>query len=434
MIPKYNDFLLESQIINLFLEGTLDASPEFLDRLKMISSKSDIAYLLYDKFSKEYEVEKNLSQNYIDVTDKDDTISFLSDTKADRLAYDDSRYLAKGRSEIKIGRFAKSLLTDKIAMSDLKISKVFTDKEYEDFVNLYKSSNIKSENKFELVKGEDIRKYYYEDSYAYQRGQLGNSCMKHEHCQDYFGIYVENPKTCNLLVYLNSKGEVLGRAIVWKVSKAPCDAKYFMDRIYTASDSDVIKFKNYADEKGWMTKYKQNCDINDSYFFEYKGELVLGEVKVKIQEFKFDEYPFVDTLSYLNDGYISNISSAGSEQMHDTDGTISMCFSCDGSGVESVNCEECDGVGSNECEKCDGTGKKEDDSDKKCKKCDGDGIIECKECNGDGDIQGDCTECVGMYKITLKDIFEHHRDPKMKSLASKELERIKSEKKEKKKK
>jgi DnaJ-class molecular chaperone len=181
-----------------------------------------------------------------------------------------------------------------------------------------------------------------------------------------------------------------------------------------------------------MIKYKQNCDINDSYFFEYKGELVLGEVKVKIQEFKFDEYPFVDTLSYLNDGYISNISSAGSEQMHDTDGTISMCFSCDGSGVESVNCEECDGVGSNECEKCDGSGKKEDDSDKNCKKCDGEGFIECKECNGDGDIQGDCTECVGMYKITLKDILEHHKDPKIKDLASKELARIKSEKKDKK--
>jgi hypothetical protein len=32
MLPKYNDFLVESQIINLLLEGTLDASPEFLDR------------------------------------------------------------------------------------------------------------------------------------------------------------------------------------------------------------------------------------------------------------------------------------------------------------------------------------------------------------------------------------------------------------------
>jgi hypothetical protein len=126
-------------------------------------------------------------------------------------------------------------------------------KEYEDFVNLYKSSNVKSENKFELVKGEDILKYYHENSYAYQKGQLGNSCMKHDHCQDYFGIYVENPKTCNLLVYLNSRGQVLGRAIMWKVSKAPCDAKYFMDRIYTSSDSDIIKFKNYANESwGWF--------------------------------------------------------------------------------------------------------------------------------------------------------------------------------------
>jgi hypothetical protein len=430
MLTKYNDFILENQIINLLLEGTLDASLEFLERLKMISSKSDIAYLLYNKFSNGAEVDKDLSQNYIDVTETDDMISFLSDNKADKLPYEESEYLVKGRGEIKIGRFAKSLLNDKELIKDLQISKIFTDKEYEDFVNLYKSSNVKSENKFKLVEGKDIQKYYYKASYAYQKGQLGNSCMKHEECQDYFGIYVENPKTCELLVYLNSKGEVLGRALVWRVSKAPCDAKYFMDRIYTSSDSDIIKFKNYANEKGWMTKYKQSCDQTDSYFFEYKGELFLGEVKVKIRESSFDEYPFVDTLSYLNDGYISNISSIGAEEMKDTDGHIGTCQNCNGDGVELVGCEECDGSGSNECEKCDGSGKKEDDSDKKCKKCDGDGIIECKECNGVGDIQGDCTECVGMYKISLKEISKYHKNKKLKDLADKELERIKSEKKE----
>ena len=432
MLSKYNDFLLESCIINLLLEGTLDASPEFLERLNMISSKSDIAFILYNKFLNEVEVNKNLSQNYIDITDKDDTISFLPDNKADKLEYSDSRYLSKGRGEIKIGRFAKSILNDKELIKDLKISKVFTDKEYEDFVNLYKSSNVKSENKFKLVEGKDIQRYYYEDSYAYQKGQLGNSCMKREDCQDYFGIYIENPKTCKLLVYLNSKDEVLGRALVWKVSKAPCDAKYFMDRIYTSSDSDIIKFKNYANEKGWMTKYKQSCDQTDSYFFEYKGDLFLGEVKVKIRESSFDEYPFVDTLSYLNGGYISNISSIGAEEMKDTDGYIGTCQNCNGVGVESVDCEECNGVGTNECEKCDGSGKKEDDSDKKCKKCDGVGFIECKECDGDGEVQGDCYECVGMYKISLKNISKYHKNQKLKDLADKELERIKSEKKEKK--
>jgi hypothetical protein len=434
MLTKYNDFILENQIINLLLEGTLDASLEFLDRLKMISSKSDIAYILYNKFLNGAEVDKDLSQNYIDVTETDDMISFLSDNKADKLPYEESEYLVKGRGEIKIGRFAKSLLNDKELIKDLQISKIFTDKEYEDFVNLYKSSNVKSENKFKLVEGKDIQKYYYQASYAYQKGQLGNSCMKKEYCQDYFGIYIENPKTCELLVYLNSKGEVLGRALVWKVSKAPCDAKYFMDRIYTSSDSDIIKFKNYANEKGWMTKYKQNFDNSEGYFFEYKGDLFLGEVKVKIRASSFDEYPFVDTLPYLNNGYISNISSSGAEEMRDTEGGIDICQNCNGDGVELVGCEECDGSGSNECEKCDGSGKKEDDSDKKCKKCDGDGIIECKECNGVGDVQGDCTECVGMYKISLEEISKYHKNQKLKDLADKELERIKSEKKEKKKK
>ena len=85
MLSKYNDFIIENRIINLLLEGTLDASLEFLERLKMISSKSDIAYLLYNKFSNGSEVDKDLSQNYIDVTETDDMISFLSDNKADKL-------------------------------------------------------------------------------------------------------------------------------------------------------------------------------------------------------------------------------------------------------------------------------------------------------------------------------------------------------------
>ena len=436
MIPKYNDFLLENSIINLILEGTLDASIEFLDRLKMISDKSEIAKLLYDKFYNEYGVSKDISHNYIDITDKDDMISFLSDDKSDKLSYDDSRYLVKNRGEIKIGRFAKSLLTDKTVIYDLDIKKTYSDKEYEEFVNLYKSTNIKTENKFKLVEGKDILKYYLQSSYAYQKGQLGSSCMKHGSCQDYFGIYVENPNVCNLLVYLNSNGEVLGRALVWKVSKSPCDAKYFMDRIYTSSDSDILRFKKYAEEKGWMSKYKQSCDISESYFFEFKGNLFLGEVNVKLKSYSFDQYPFVDTLSNLReDGVISNIASKliKSEEMIDTDGEISKCYDCNGSGVEEYECDDCDGSGSNECDKCEGTGKKED-KDKKCKKCDGDGVVKCKSCEGKGEKQEDCSSCVGLYKANLKEIVKDDNMNKVLiELATKELARLKAEKKESKK-
>lgn len=91
MLIKYNDFILEKQVIDLILEGTLEASSDFLSRLKMISTKNEIAMLLYSRFydngDYEWEVEKDLPHNFIDITDKNDTISFLSDVKSSKLSY-----------------------------------------------------------------------------------------------------------------------------------------------------------------------------------------------------------------------------------------------------------------------------------------------------------------------------------------------------------
>ena len=51
-----------------------------------------------------------------------------------------------------------------------------------------------------MVKGEDIRYWYYEEKYDGYGGSLNGSCMKHKKCQHYFGIYVENPEVCQLLI------------------------------------------------------------------------------------------------------------------------------------------------------------------------------------------------------------------------------------------
>ena len=92
---------------------------------------------------------------------------------------------------------------------------------------------------------------------------------------DYFDIYSENSKVCNLLIYFNENKKLLGRALIWKLKKSPCDAKYFMDRIYSSSDSDVLKFKQYADEQGWMYKYKQNSGFQEVYFLLIKDHRCL---------------------------------------------------------------------------------------------------------------------------------------------------------------
>jgi len=428
MLNKYVEFLTESKVISLILEDNLTCSGEFMQKLDSLKSKNSVANALYSLFSEEPYISDDLSQNYIDISDSDDTVTFFPDKKASKLSDEQSPFNVKGRTEIKVGRLAKAILTNKSIITDRDVLRSLSvdpstlkDKDFEDFVNLYKASKVKMDHKFEIVNGSKISKYYDVDNYAFsERGTLGSSCMKHEECQEYFSIYEEN-KSCSLLVYLNSSLEVLGRALVWKLSKSPCESDYFMDRIYTANDSDVIKFINYADEQGWMYKYKQNCDSLDSLVFKYKGQNILGEVMVSLDKSDFDQYPFLDTLNCLNrkKKYLSNVPFAGVEYLNDTEGNAEECFSCNGSGVEDRQCPKCDGEGEIDCPKCDGSG---DD----CKKCDSSGQVKCKTCDGDGD--GPCTECVGDYLIKLSDfIHSPNRWGVTKDQVEKEIERYKSE-------
>lgn len=345
MINKYVDFITECQIQELIIEGSLDASIEFLNRLKYLKDKNKVADNLYNLFSNEVFIDKDLSQNYLDTTEKEDFITFLSDRRAQDISdVVDSPYIISGRGEIKVGRFARAFLTLPEVESELG-NITFTDKDYEDFVNLYKSLSDKNENRFEIVRGKSIKKYYLENIHAYrEKGQLGNSCMRYMSCQEYLNFYSKNKKACNLLVYLNPNGELLGRALIWKLKKSPCSAKYFMDRIYTASDSDILKFQRYADEQGWMYKLKQSSDNINSYFFKYKGTPIIGKVVVDLEKSNFDSYPFLDTLAFLNkkEKYITNIPFKKCLFLYDTHGGYEYCPTCSGSGkLNDKNCPDC---------------------------------------------------------------------------------------------
>ena len=63
---------------------------------------------------------------------------------------------------------------------------------------------------------------------------------------------MQSPEVCTLVIYKSDDDtdKILGRALLWKLR----DGKRFMDRIYTANDSDVQLFKDYAKENGWYTK------------------------------------------------------------------------------------------------------------------------------------------------------------------------------------
>ena len=146
-----------------------------------------------------------------------------------------------------------------------------------------------------------------------------------------FKIYTENPKKVKLLIYVDGDDKVHGRALVWKVKKSPCDSRYFMDRIYTNRDSDVNRFKKFADTEGWFYKKVMNSHVEENVLFSYKGADIAGEVVVKLDG-DFNSYPFIDTMCFLGKDkkYLSNISQLKGWHLHCVSGGREKCDDCEG--------------------------------------------------------------------------------------------------------
>ena len=419
---NFQEFILENYIVELINENSIMASGGFLDKLSAMAKKNKIAKILYELFDGEAYVSGDLAQNWIDVAGED-TVSFMGDTKANKLNWsEETPYVAKGRTIIKVGRLVNALLSNPSIKSEIEnyIDDTFElkSKDIEEFVNLYKSTNVDTTKKFKLVKGDDIAKWYDVEKYANSRGTLGSSCMR-EVDSDYFDIYSHNEKACRLLIFINGEKELLGRALVWKLEVSPCEAKYFMDRVYVSNDSDFLKFKEFAIEQGWMYKNRNSSDSNEALLFRYNENPVFGKIVVKLKEGNFKQYPFVDTLSFLDKKKetLSNIGSMNCYVLSSTSGEREFCNTCAGKGKDGCNycdddgtitCGNCDGEGSTECSTCEGKGTTGKGKSKaNCTDCGGDGVIECSSCKGGGTEScpkchgnTDCPECIGIEYAT----------------------------------
>jgi len=371
MIKRYNGFTVQKLLMELF--STLEdngvyTSSDFLAKLKNLSNQSNnvgeissaIISLIEDGVWLD---DKYVRQNYLDITDKDDMISFLQSSKIPRgWDIDDDPslpYTLPSRNEVKVGKIIRLLCTSEEVVDMLSFKP--TDKDFEDFVNAYKASKVDKSKEFKLVNGEDIHKYYQMNNYYTSNGTLGGSCMADEG-RSTFRVYTENPKKVQLLVLIDSNDKIHGRALVWKLKESPCEAKYFMDRVYTNSDSDVIKFKNFAEEKGFLYKLKNNSHVDNNIEFMYKGKSILGEIKVKLDG-DFKNYPFIDTMCFLSKklGDLSNIPSKGCYFLHSVSGDCDVCDVCDGdvlirphrlykSNLDAEFCNNC-GLGLEELER-----------------------------------------------------------------------------------
>ncbi len=347
-ISSFNDYL-----VDMLLEATEEAA--VTDELRLVISDTLRKYLI----NIDHPIARDIVQNadasnveykvtYIDIDDSDpnkkDMVSFMSsykaidalmkskDIKKDGVLSDtelktiknqvyntpDKFFLdQKNRPKTKIGRVVSKLFPGKYKQSgDPK-------KDIESFVNMFKAARDTS--KFEVVQGDDIQYWYNEEQYVPGGGQLNNSCMRYDSCEDYLQLYADNPDKVSLVILKDTEDneKIRGRAILWNLDRP--SGRTFMDRIYTVKDSDVILFQDYARENGWIHKKYQNMSEDDPFVDTRTGEdMDINFVVNGLSDPGDGGYPYMDTMKFY-DGYtISNnnqsLGNSNVKKLEDTSG------------------------------------------------------------------------------------------------------------------
>lgn len=264
----------------MIFESILKVDPQFLQIIKTLQSSGD---LIASALSNLIENDIKTNLNYIRPGKANDELVFINDTQVKRITDAGQNPFEKTGNVAKVGRAIRQIL-------DANTIKI-VDKDIEDFVNKYKNAwdDLFDENKNEkirLVKGEDIRYWYLEDKYLQGGGTLNNSCMRYANTQTFLNIYVENPNSVNLLIYLDDDKKLKGRSLVWFYEKDGTQ-KVYQDRIYTTNDSDRISMHNW-----FLDKYKDGLSYQNGDYGK--------DISVKLDKFIFKEYPYMDSICYLD--------------------------------------------------------------------------------------------------------------------------------------
>jgi hypothetical protein len=345
MLNKYNDFILE----RLLMESVIHFAPPFRKALNRISNepiakkllgierdniKPDITFVNLDKegyvsfttmrnakkiLSSRFNLPEDKMENILDNDEEigddiwnlhDGPISIRRRSPLNGLGMlGQGNPYEKGRNPVKLGRFVNNILPSE-----------FTAKEVEDFVNKFKAALEQSGERFIEVSGEEIGDYYDHKKYSKMSGTLGSSCMAKAN-KGIFQIYIDNPEVCSMLVLLEDD-LVIGRALIWKLKTSDYlkagtgnSAEYFLDRQYTIKESDVEKFRTYANEKGWSYKtYNNHTNLGS---VTYKDESKTTEMTVKVKKNDYIEFPYVDTFRRYdpNTGILYNDNENGEESI-----------------------------------------------------------------------------------------------------------------------
>lgn len=291
--------------------------------------------------------------------------------------------------EFRMGKLFKSLMQAKgYNPTSSEVEKFHTE-----YVNAVKKLKKMDLDRFDIIEGEDIRKYYLETSYDGLKHTLGTSCMRHKRCQPYFDIYIQNPNQIKLLILRSKKdpNKICGRALLWyglNVRKGD-DFEYkwrmkdwetktnFMDRIFVNNSKDERLFKEWAITNGFLFKRGQDNLPNPISKDAKTSEITTLWIKLESGTPNSGLFPYMDTLRNYQpeNGVLTNIDQDWAEfdwwVLQETNG---------GNG----QCPECGGTGQAECPECSGDGTLEDENgtESECSLCGGTGGVACTRCGG----------------------------------------------------
>ena len=195
--------------------------------------------------------------------EENDFLSYLPKSKYQKDADFDPYSKGIGRVKIKIGRFVRKFISEK---SFIQFG--ITDQTIESFVNSFKSYFNSTTSSIKIIEGSEILKWYLDENYYTPNdmrfGSLWNSCMRYHDRNKYMTLYAKNPNIKMAVFLVDDK--VRCRALLWNDAK-DLDGKSYkvMDRIYSVYDHDVILFKNWANENGYISKWTQSAKSEKTF-------------------------------------------------------------------------------------------------------------------------------------------------------------------------
>jgi len=280
----------------------VDLSEEAENKFSLVNSNK-----AYDNFIKSFN-DLELDVNPKDVKQKmDDMPNFDHDY--------DSPLWSKNRAEVKIGSFVGKVFPKEFQQGGNPGNDI------ESFVQAIiakRKSNESGDDRFKIVKGEEIKKYYYQGNYDVKNADddtnvhgspLAGSCMRYDYCEDYVDFYAQNTGASMLILFSDVDGreeKIVGRAIIWELAQP--SGRTFMDRIYYRYESDMAMFKQYAEKQGWLYKSQQNMSATSDIVDTRSGESKIRDMKTKPNFKTTSKYPYMDTMKWFNveKGYLTN--------------------------------------------------------------------------------------------------------------------------------